>query len=200
MLLRTFNTRDPGPMMILWKSIILSRLDYCSQLWSPSNVNEIQKIESLQRTFTTYIINMNNLDYWQRIKSLKLYSIERRFERYSIIYVWKLCEDLVVKPLEFEVTSLYSRTGRRFIMKCLPNVARSTQTLIFNSPINKAMRLFNKLPANIRNINMTTVDKFKRALDKFLARVPDEPGVQGYVKLRQANSNSIADQMNYISN
>ena len=31
-ILRTFNTRDSLPMITLWKSLVLSRLEYCSQL------------------------------------------------------------------------------------------------------------------------------------------------------------------------
>ena len=34
--LRTFRTRHRIPMLTLWKSLILSKLDYCSQLWSPT--------------------------------------------------------------------------------------------------------------------------------------------------------------------
>ena len=35
--LRTFFTRVRQPMLILYKSLILSRLDYCSALWNPSD-------------------------------------------------------------------------------------------------------------------------------------------------------------------
>ena len=35
-ILRTFKTRTPKLMILLWKSLVLSKLDYCSQLWSPT--------------------------------------------------------------------------------------------------------------------------------------------------------------------
>ena len=38
---------------------------------------------------------MHDLSYNERLKALKLYSLQRRRERYCIIYVWKVLEGLV---------------------------------------------------------------------------------------------------------
>ena len=38
---------------------------------------------------------MDGLDYWERLKSLKLYSQERRRDRYRIIFLWKVGQGLV---------------------------------------------------------------------------------------------------------
>ena len=43
--LRTFRRRSKAIMMTLWKSMIQSRLDYCSQLWSPQDQTSISKLE-----------------------------------------------------------------------------------------------------------------------------------------------------------
>ena len=40
-ILRTFTARDNIAMMTLFKSLVLSRLDYSSQLWSPHLVKLI---------------------------------------------------------------------------------------------------------------------------------------------------------------
>jgi hypothetical protein len=47
--LRTFSTRDEIPMMTLYKSLILSKLDYCSPLWNPPQRYLCQEIEQVQR-------------------------------------------------------------------------------------------------------------------------------------------------------
>ena len=39
--LRTFSARDKTTLLTLWKSIVQSRTDYCSQLWSPYKITEI---------------------------------------------------------------------------------------------------------------------------------------------------------------
>ena len=49
-------------------------------------------IEKTQRSFTIYIAGMQGLSYPERLSVLKLYSLQRRRERYIIIYVWKILE------------------------------------------------------------------------------------------------------------
>ena len=52
-------------------------------------------------------------------------------------------------------------------------------------------RLFNTLPAHIRNLSGCSVDAFKHKLDRYLSTVPDEPQIQGYTAMRRAESNSL---------
>ena len=59
----------------------------------------------------------------------------------------------------------------------------------------KGPQLFNILPADIRNLNSCSVDIFKRALDRFLTNVPDEPLIPGYTAMRRADSNSLLDMI-----
>ena len=56
-----------------------------------------------------------------------------------------------------------------------------------------AARLFNILPASIRNTSGCSVDTFKRKLDKYLLTIPDEPQVTGYTAMRRTDSNSLLD-------
>ena len=53
-----------------------------------------------------------SFSYQERLSNLKIYSLQRRRERYIIIYVWKILENFVpnlVKPLQFYVSD---RRGR----------------------------------------------------------------------------------------
>ena len=43
--LQTLKTRSSQTMLAIWKSLILCHIDYCSQLWSPYKVGDIQMIE-----------------------------------------------------------------------------------------------------------------------------------------------------------
>ena len=76
--LRTFKSRQRTPMLTIWKTLIMCHLDYCSQLWSPSKVGNIQSLELLQKAFINRIEGMFELSYWEQLKTLKLYSLERR--------------------------------------------------------------------------------------------------------------------------
>ena len=91
-ILRTFHTRDPTLMLTLWKSLVQSKLKYCSQLWCPTDKGSIQRLEMVQRSFIRKISGMTLKNYWEQLEHLKLYSLERRRERYRIIYVWRILE------------------------------------------------------------------------------------------------------------
>ena len=93
--LRTFIRRSRSLMLTIWKSLAQSKLDYCSQLWSPSDQGSIGKLESVARNFTSQVGGLQGLDYWERLAELRMYSQERRRERYQIIYVWKVSQLLV---------------------------------------------------------------------------------------------------------
>ena len=82
-------------MLTLWKSLILSEHDYCSQLWSPLRTGLVQSLEQLQYYFTRKIQNVSHLSYWDQLSALRLYSLERRRERYVAIYTWKMIEGIV---------------------------------------------------------------------------------------------------------
>ena len=43
----------------------------------------------------------------------------------------------------------------------------------------KGAKIFNILPASIRNLNSDHVDSFKNNLDEYLSQVPDQPTVGG---------------------
>ena len=106
-ILRTFSSRESTVMMTLFKSLVLSRLDYGSQLWSPTKIHQIIMIEKIQKAFTKHIKGFSSFSYQERLSNLQIYSLQRRRERYIIIYVWKILENLVpnlVKPLQFYVS------------------------------------------------------------------------------------------------
>ena len=96
-ILRTFISRDATAMLTLFKCVVLSRLDYRSQQWSPTQIKSPNKIERVQRSFTKFIIGIRPLSYEDmlRIKSLRPCSVQCRFERYTIIYIWKILESMV---------------------------------------------------------------------------------------------------------
>ena len=80
-ILRTFTSRDSTTLMTLFNALILSRFDYCSQLWSPHLIRHINQIEKIKRSFTQFITGMRDCSYSDRLSLLRLYSLQRRRER-----------------------------------------------------------------------------------------------------------------------
>ena len=200
-ILRTFSNRETHFLKLMWKTLVQGHVDYCSQLYMPSKLSELQQIEDLQRWFTRKIPEVRNLNYWQRLKSLKMYSQQRRMERYRIIYTWKILEGLVPNcGLKFTTNE---RRGREALIPNLKGKA-SIKRLREQSFQVKGPKLFNTLPPSLRKITRVSVDEFKHHLDKYLEGIPDEPIMEGLVpaacdQFSAAPSNSIVDQARKVT-
>ena len=59
-------------MLTLFKSLVISRLDYASQLLPPHKISQITQIEKVQRSFTKHITGMRDLSYHERLQALRL--------------------------------------------------------------------------------------------------------------------------------
>ena len=193
--LRTFRRRSKLVMITIWKCIIQSKLDYTSQLWSPSDQASIGSLESVARHFTAQIEGMSGLDYWERLQALHLYSQERRRERYQIIFLWKVAQGLVHG---YQATFVQSdRRGRQMQLAPLCNQAPSSVRKARESSLQvKGARLFNCIPRDLRDTSTGTPDQFKIKLDAWLSTIPDQPTVQG--RQRVAASNSLLDQVQTV--
>lgn len=191
--LRTFITREPSVMLFLWKQLVLSRLEVGCPLWNPLNKGNIQSLEVVQKTFTRRLSRMEGLDYWQRLEKLKLYSLQRRRERYDIMYIWKIIEGKVpnISPVSNRQIRTYNhiRNGRMCIIPEPLRTARmQVKTLINSSFVVRAVKLFNAVPKDIREMSNCEIDTFKSALDTYIRTLPDKPALPGYYTATESNS------------
>ena len=189
-ILRVFKTRDRLSLVTLWKSLVAPVLEYCCQLWNPSTIGLIQSLEAVQHSFFSKIAGFRSLDYWEQLSTLRMPSLQMRRERYLTIYVWKILEGLVPN---FGLESTHrARRGRSCLV---PTVGRAAshvvQTIRHNSMAVLGPRLFNHLPRNVRDVSGCSVETFKRALDKYLDTVPDEPRIPKLFKYCSKSSNSL---------
>ena len=194
-ILRTFLTRSPEPMMLLFKSLVMPIIDYCSIVWSPHKFKEISMLESVQRFFTSKLDGMRDLDYYQRLKLLKIYSCERRRDRYALLYIFKILQRRVPNP-----GLSYKWSGRRGKVLKSPPVLSSrasrASTLQHYSFTHRASRMFNALPQTLRNLpDTTSMESIKQRVDAYLQLIPDEPRIPGYHPTNSSASNRIEDQI-----
>ena len=192
--IRTFRRRGRHLMLTTLRNLVQPRLDYCSQLWSPRDQYSINLLESVQHNFISKIRDraLDGLNYWEKLSELRVYSQERRRERYQICFLWKLSQGLTEG---YSVKWQWSDRRGRF---AIPN------TIVRNAPTSvkqarerslgvHGARLFNMLPKSLRNEDSRDFPLFKNHLDIFLARVPDQPTSSGLA--RPAASNSLLDQV-----
>ena len=153
-------------MIIMWNTQVRSIMDYCSPLWAPDpkDLGNIDLLENTQRSFTRSINGMEGLDYAQRLRKLHMYSVQRRHERYKIIYLYKIKEGIV--PNVSNTHGLQFHPNERH--GCVCNVPKFP---LYNNKAAKARnrsfaltasQLWNSLPKATRDIAGVSVDTFKR--------------------------------------
>ena len=149
-ILSVFKDRSANTMLPLYKTLVRSRLEYCSTLWNPAKVEDIMKLENLQRTLTAKITEVRHLSYWERLKSLELMSTQRRRERYIIIHVYKILHELAPNDISMQ----FHQTSRRGICCKVPGLVKNCrqrfQTMYDNSFAVTGSKLWNLVPANIK--------------------------------------------------
>ena len=140
------------------------------------------------------------VDYWDRLKELKLYSLERRRERYMIVYMYKLHIGLVP---DLGFLSDTGRNGVKYFAKENPDAPKEVRSIRISSFFFKGPLLFNILPKELRTParpngpveSKKLLERFKRWLDKWLELIPDQPTTDETSGRRGADSNSLVDQM-----
>ena len=116
---------------------------------------------------------------------MKMYSEQRRLERYRVIYTWKVLQGLVPNPgLKEAPENEY--LGRRCHLPKINHGRQAIQTLKEPSFQVSGPNLFNSLPKKIRNMNKCTQDEFKLELDKYLQTLPDQPKIDGLSKTHKS--------------
>ena len=170
----------------------------------------MSSIESLQRIYTSCTPDLQHVDYWTRLRWFKLSSIERRLQRYRIIYIWKILNNLVVNPgIKYTNSEHCGLMVNIDYKKCADSWSHKLwdQSLKIHGG-----KLFNCLPPEIRSyMGLTDADisissrisGFKSLLDKFLEKIPDCPLTQDLYPdpinpITGRNSNCIIDWVKHL--
>ena len=141
---------------------------------------------------------MEGLDYHERLKKLNIYSLERRRDRYFIIYGWQQIEGIKENILNLKTNWL--RRNRNITSTTIKGyvegrrLTRNNISKIYNCPARRVERVFNCIPSDIRNITGVQTEAFKVKLDRWLRGVPDLPRCGRYSRWVAAESNGIQDQ------
>ena len=196
-ILRTFFCRNTWFMKHMLKTLVMPHIDFCSQLWMPVDAAGVLTLEKIQYDFFKKIPALQGKSYWECLSHMKMISVQRRLERYRILYTWKILENLVPNCGITEIPdSSKSRQGRRLeIFK--PRGNAQTKKLKDQCFQVNGARLFNCLPSSIRNMSSlqqnqskctVSLDDFKEKLDKYLETIPDQPRIDGLTPGVETNS------------
>ena len=145
----------------------------------------MDRMEKVQYNFMKLIPDLRDKSYCEQLKLFNLQSLERRFDRYRVIYTRKALLGLVPNLGIKLIHDADHRLGRKVLFP------RAGTKLKQESFTVKGPDTFNTLPKDLRNDN-GCMDTFKEKLDRFLTLVPDKPRIDADTKFA---SNTLKNQM-----
>jgi len=161
LILRTFQTRDPVILTKAFITYVRPILEYCTSVWSPHAISNINKIESCQRWFTKRIKGMFGMQYSERLACLNLESLQIRRLKCDLSLCYKIIHnEITILSDDFLVFSDVTRT-RGHCYKLFKGCSRVNAHKYFFS--NRITEIWNALPSAV--VEASSLNVFKRMLD-----------------------------------
>ena len=146
------NCRDIKFRKTVWKSLAFPIVNYCSPLrFSPVKPGDISGLEDLQGLFFGQVSGLEEFSHWDRLKEMKMHSIQKCIERYIVIYIWEITEGKV--PNCCIGWTYNERRGCLCSIPPLTKSSRKIQSLWDNSLQVIGSKLFNEMLKELRNIS-----------------------------------------------
>ena len=115
-ILRCFASKHPETLFRAFCTYVRPLLEYCSPVWSPLTIGNINKIESVQRRFTKRLNGLAFVSYEDRLQLLNSERLEIRRLRTDLTTCYKIINGLVdMVPNDFFTFNNYVNTrGHNF--------------------------------------------------------------------------------------
>jgi hypothetical protein len=160
LIFKSFQTRDIHLFVYAYKTYVLPILDYCSSVWTPCKLADIDRLENVQRYFTKRLRNLWNIPYNERLIICTLTSLELRRLIADLTLCFKIVHNLIALKFEelFEFDANKITRGHNFKLR-LPKYNTNVRLNFFAVRIVPA---WNSLPASA--VNSLSTASFQLAL------------------------------------
>ena len=150
--------------MRAYKTYVRPILEYCSSVWNPFLQKDIDLLESVQRCFTRRLPSLKFYSYTDRLKILKIDSLELRRLRTDLSMYYKILNGLVDLDAEifFKIDKNVHST-RTNGMKLIKPVSKSS--LHSNTFSHRCINCWNALPPEM--VLASSLSSFKNKLNEF---------------------------------
>ena len=150
----------------LYMALVRPLLEYCVQVWSPHLRKHINLIEGVQRRATRMVPELRELTYEERLKQLKLTTLEQRRVRGDMIETYKIItrKEKVNPEKNFKMVS--DKEGPRARMNTIfkKRIIKDVRKFSFTQRVTNG---WNSLTNEIVNAKKTS--EFKSLLDAYTA-------------------------------
>lgn len=159
---RTFSGASKDVLVLLYKSLVRSQLEYANSVFNPHLKGLIEDLEKVQRRATKMIPECSGLCYKDRLVLLKLPTLKYRRARGDMIELFKIVHGLydpaVCPPLSFSATSTRGHTFKLEHTYARLNIRKYSFFV-------RTVGIWNALPQVV--VNASSLNTFKSQLDKF---------------------------------
>ena len=160
---KSFTFLDEETLPLLFKSLVRPHLEYGNVIWGPFYKGDAEDVERVQRRATKGVPGLSSLTYEERLRKLKLPSLQHRRRRGDIIMTYKIITGKVNMKKEEVFTFASNQTNRKSHQYKLAKT-KATKTARQNALSIRVVDDWNSLPVKV--VSAESTDTFKRLLDE----------------------------------
>ena len=163
---RTLTYKDKRIILQLYKSLVRPHLEYAVQAWNPYLQKDIAILEKVQRRATRMIPEIKHLPYEQRLKKLRLTTLEQRRLRGDLIETFRIMngyED--IEPTKFFTRAEYNRTRGNDLKLFTPHARLELRKQFYSV---RVINHWNNLPN--KAVNAESINVFKGYADDYVKK------------------------------
>ena len=97
---RTFTNLDKNGLLVLYKTMVRSHLEFAAPVWSPHYWYQVEALETVQRRATKMMPGLKDVDYENRLKELDLPSLVYRRIRGDVILFYRSVKEEIILNLD----------------------------------------------------------------------------------------------------
>jgi hypothetical protein len=157
---RSFRSRNQKFLLNMFRTYVRPIVDYNSPAWTPHLKKDVMKIERVQRNFTKRIPGMSRYSYTERLRILKLNSLEETRIKSDLIMAFRMLKKQVDLNFNdfFEFAPELGTRGHSLKLRIQHNRLDSTKYFFSN----RVPHVWNSLPDAL--VTAPSVDVFKARL------------------------------------